>query len=125
MAFWEKFRKEPEVRVSANRHESPPRAKSPKEDILASVQENITISQNGNYVLDLILFPDIEEGIEDPGIDVNGDIAEENGNRNIILLIGFLILLVSGIIAGVVYYSRTRSHEKLKPEGTKRLQGLG
>ncbi|OGN08397.1 MAG: hypothetical protein A3J46_06735 [Candidatus Yanofskybacteria bacterium RIFCSPHIGHO2_02_FULL_41_11] len=36
MAFWEKFRKEPEVRVSANRHESPPRAKSPKEDILAS-----------------------------------------------------------------------------------------
>ena len=87
-----------------------------KNTIIASVQENITISQDGNYVLDLILFPDIEEGIEDPGIDVNGDIVEENGNRNGILLIGFLVLLVSGIIAGVVYYSRTRRHEKLKPE---------
>ena len=84
-----------------------------KNTVTASVQENITISQDGNYVLDLILFPDIDEGIEDPGIDVNEDIAGET-NKEWVLLIGFLVLLVSGIIAGVVYYSRTRRHENPK-----------
>ncbi|MBI2655067.1 hypothetical protein HYX06_01440 [Candidatus Woesearchaeota archaeon] len=86
-----------------------------KSEVLASVQENITISQDGNYVLDLILFPDIEEGVEDPGIDVNGSIAEETGNKDGILLIVFAVLLVLGIIVGIVYYSRTRRHEKPKP----------
>ena len=92
-----------------------------KDDVLASVQENITISQDGNYVIDLILFPDIEEGVEDPGIDVNGDIIEETGDKDGILLIVFAVLLVSGIIAGMVYYSRIREHEKPKPEET--IQG--
>ena len=87
-----------------------------KDDVLASVQENITISQDGNYVIDLILFPDIEEGVEDPGIDVNGDIVGETGNKDWILLIVFAVLLVSGIIVGMVYYSRTRRHEKQKSE---------
>src|SRR3989344_5301959 len=31
-----------------------------KNSVIASVQENITIKQPGDYVLDLILFPDIE-----------------------------------------------------------------
>ena len=87
-----------------------------KNDVLASVQENITISQDGTYVLDLILFPDIEEGIEDPGIDVNGNVIEETENKDGILLIGFVVLLVSGLIAGVIYYSRIRKHEKPKSE---------
>lgn len=79
-----------------------------KNIVVASVQENITISQNGNYVLDLILFPDIEEGVEDPGIDINGNVVEEAENRDNILLIGFIVLFVSGIIVGVVYYVKTR-----------------
>ena len=43
-----------------------------KNTVLASVQENITIKQEGSYVLDLILFPDVEEGVEEIEIDVNG-----------------------------------------------------
>src|SRR3989338_3109061 len=36
-----------------------------KNEVLSFVEENITVSQNGNYVLDLILFPNVDEGLED------------------------------------------------------------
>jgi len=42
-----------------------------KNTVVASVQENITIKQDGSYVLDLILFPDVEEGIENPELACN------------------------------------------------------
>ena len=86
-----------------------------KNDVIASVQENITINQDGNYVLDLILFPDIEEGIEDPGIDVNGNVIEEKTNDGI-LLIGFIILFVSGVVVGVFYFLRTRKKENVSED---------
>lgn len=85
-----------------------------KNDVIASVQENITIAQDGSYVLDLILFPDIEEGIEDIDIDVNGNVVEESGNKDGILLAGFVVLFVLGIIIGVVYYSITKRHKESK-----------
>lgn len=81
-----------------------------KTAIIASVQENITISQDGNYVLDLILFPDIDEGIEDPGIDVNGNVIDEAGGRDNLLLAGFMVLFASGIIAGAFYFLKIRKH---------------
>ncbi len=79
-----------------------------KNTIIASAQENITISQDGNYVLDLILFPDLEEGIENPDLDVDEELISRN---NKILLIGFLILFILGILAGVIYYKKTRKKE--------------
>lgn len=80
-----------------------------RNDVVASVEENITIRNDGYYTLDLILFPNIEEGIEDPGIDLNGVIDDENSDT--IFLIGFIILFVSGIIVGIIYYSKTRKKE--------------
>lgn len=79
-----------------------------KNEAIAAVQENITINQDGNYVLDLILFPDIEEGIEDPGIDVNRNVIEGLDANGKILLIGFIVLFVSGIAVGVFYFLKTR-----------------
>ena len=87
-----------------------------KNEAVASVQENITISQDGNYVLDLILFPDIEEGVEDPGIDVNGDLIDETGSRDNLLLAVFIVLFVSGIIVSAAYYAKTRKHDGKKTE---------
>ena len=60
-----------------------------KSTVISYVEENITIRQDGSYVLDLILFPDIEEGIEDIDIEVNGDIIgiDEKGNIWIIFII--------------------------------------
>src|SRR3989338_6702446 len=56
-----------------------------KNSVIAAAEENITIKQAGSYVLDLILFPDIEEGVEDIGIEVNG--IEEN-NYNLLIVLG-------------------------------------
>ena len=81
-----------------------------KNTIIASVEENITIKQDGSYVLDLILFPDVEEGIEDIGIDVNGDIAEIKNNR---ISVGAIILFLIGIILiGLSYLKEYKKQNK-------------
>lgn len=90
-----------------------------KNTILASIQENITIKQDGNYVLDLILFPDIEEGVEDIDIEVNSNIIETNKNKSSIL-IGFFVLVALVVILIVVYYLKKK---KLKKEQIKSEQG--
>ena len=81
---------------------------------IASVEENITVGRDGSYTLDLILFPNIEEGVEDPGIEVNGSVIDENNDS--ILWIGFIILFVSGIIAGLAYFLKTRKKEAIVSE---------
>ena len=78
-----------------------------KNEVIASVEEDITISQEGSYVLDLILLPDVESGIENPGIDINGSVVE-GANNNGILLAGFAVLFVLGIAVGAVYFMKTR-----------------
>ncbi|MBI2652456.1 hypothetical protein HYX00_03230 [Candidatus Woesearchaeota archaeon] len=90
-----------------------------KNTILASIQENITIKQDGNYVLDLILFPDIEEGVEDIDIEVNSNIIETNKNKSSIL-IGFFVLVALVVILIVMYYLKKK---KLKKEQIKSEQG--
>ena len=89
-----------------------------KNTIIESVQENLSIKQPGDYVLDLILFPDIEEGVEEIDIDVSKDVVEESKDDNI-LLIGFIVLFVSGILLIIVYYKRTRNQEIVKQEETE------
>ncbi|MBI2542237.1 hypothetical protein HYV80_06010 [Candidatus Woesearchaeota archaeon] len=86
-----------------------------KTTVIASVQENITISQPGDYVLDLILFPDIEEGVEDPGIEVNGDVIED-GNKN--WMWGIIIISVLLIVA-MSYVVYTSNNRKKPAEGMK------
>lgn len=82
-----------------------------KNAALASVQENITIKQDGSYVLDLILFPDIEEGIEDIYVDVNGNIIEieKKGSAMLILIIVFF---VSASVLIPVYFYKLKKTKK-------------
>ena len=96
-----------------------------KNTIIASVQENITIKQDGTYVLDLILFPDIEEGVEEIEIDVNENIVETKKNKNI--LIGSILLLTLGIALMIIYYFRKiekQEKESLKEEYEDDLQQI-
>ena len=88
-----------------------------KSTVIASVQENITIKQSGSYVLDLILFPDIEEGIEDIDFDVNGDLITIENNKNMIL--GIIVFLLSAIILATAYYF---IKNKAKKEENKKLE---
>ena len=81
-----------------------------KNTVIASVNENITIKQDGSYVLDLILFPDVEEGVEDINLDVNGDIVE-TGNKGV--TVGSVILLSIGIILiGLSYFKKYKIQKK-------------
>lgn len=82
-----------------------------KNTLIASVQENITVKQDGSYVLDLILFPDVEEGIEDINVEINGDIIE-SGNNNIFIIITLLLILA---IASVLIY-KFNKYKKQKKE---------
>lgn len=81
-----------------------------KNSLIASVQENITVKEDGSYVLDLILFPDIEEGVEDIGIDLNENIVE---TRNNVILIGFFILVVFVIVLVLfIYFKKAKSKKQ-------------
>ena len=85
-----------------------------KNTVVASVQENITIAQQGSYVLDLILFPDVEEGVEVIGIDVSSNVVEAEKKQNN-FLIWLVIALIAAIIFIVFYYAKkTKKHHEQK-----------
>ena len=90
-----------------------------KNSVIASSQENLTIMQDGSYVLDLILFPDVEEGIEEPGIEVNSDVSGGSTNNRVILV--FIVLVILGIVVGAVYYNKT--HKKKNFEAKEERTG--
>ena len=85
-----------------------------KDTAIASVQENITITQDGSYVLDLILFPDVEEGVENPGIDVNGNVIDANASKSNYWILLVLLLM---IVAAIYYFKRKQ--KKLPEEESK------
>ena len=93
-----------------------------KGTIIASVEENITVKQDGSYVLDLILFPDIEEGVENADIDVNlGVIETEKKQHNI--LDGLAILsILAAIFMGVYYLKKNKKQQKEKSKNDEEIK---
>ena len=75
-----------------------------KNNVFASTEENITISQNGDYVLDMILFPNVEEGVEGADINAASTIPDMNNGKNYQLIWIFLIIIVSIISAGIYHF---------------------
>ena len=80
-----------------------------KNTVLASVQENITIKQAGDYVLDLILFPEIEEGVEEVDINISDNIAE---TKNYGMIVVFIILSSIIVISAALFYFKKYSKAK-------------
>ena len=78
--------------------------------VIASVQENISIKQTGDYVLDLILFPDVEEGIGDIDIDVNEGIIEAKKNTTLIWFLVFVILAAAVVL--FFYFTKIKKQKK-------------
>ncbi len=81
-----------------------------KSTVLASVQENITVGQPGDYVLDLILFPDIEDGVEDINIDVNGEAFESSNKISIIAIAAILSILIAAFFG--IYFIKKNKNQK-------------
>lgn len=93
-----------------------------KNAVIAFAQENITIKQDGSYVIDMILFPEIEEGVEPVDLDLNGSVIETGKNNG--LLIG-LVLAVTLVSAGLYYgykkfYKAKKNESEVKIEEAKK-----
>ena len=93
-----------------------------KSAIVASVEENITVKQSGEYVLDLILFPDIEEGVENADIDVNVGVIETGKKQNYILT-GLVILSILAVIfIGAYYLKKNKKQQKEKSKNEEEIK---
>ena len=82
----------------------------------ASASEEISVQDEGSYVLDLILFPSFDE--ETQLIDESDEIRpedyfEEERNRVVYILVGVLVLIA---IAAVVYLIKRKKPGKRKEE---------
>lgn len=77
----------------------------------ASAAENITIKDNGVYVLDLVLFPAIDEGELEEDIDISDPFEEIKLNTTIILASIIIIILF--------FVAYTKSKSKAKAEDKK------
>jgi len=87
-----------------------------KSAVLASVEENITIKQDGSYILDLILFPDVEEGVDEINLDVNENVVS-NGNSFASAVVVMVIVLIV-LATGAFYYIKRNKPEKAAKEET-------
>lgn len=93
-----------------------------KNAVIAFAQENITIKQDGSYVIDLILFPEIEEGVEPVDLDVNGNIVEPEKNNGILIS---SVLIISLVLAGLYYSYKNFYNSKKEEKYEDNLDDLG
>lgn len=91
-----------------------------KNNLVGLAQENITIRQSGSYVMDLILFPDIGEGVEDIDFDIDSNIVDENSKSNRLFLA--LLLAAAAIAASAYFYfvKKKMKREEKKADGQKK-----
>ncbi len=64
---------------------------------ISSVEENITVAQEGNYVLDLILFPTLEE-VEEDTSELPEIAQEAEGFSPVFIVIFIMIIIIIFII---------------------------
>jgi len=97
-----------------------------KNRAIASVEENTTVAQDGLYVVDLILFPNVDEGIEDINVDVNSNLSDAGKtiSKPFIFLTFAVIFLF--IIAAIYFMKNKNLGEKIndsrKPHPNSLLQ---
>ncbi|MEK6949074.1 MAG: hypothetical protein AABX34_02555 [Nanoarchaeota archaeon] len=80
----------------------------------ASARENITIKYNGSYVLDLILFPNVEEGLEE---DINiGSLFEDENLKAGGFVFALLILAAVAALLFVLHRNKAKKPESVHAE---------
>lgn len=83
------------------------------------ISENITVAAEGNYVIDLILLPDlsVEESLMDPDLGVEDVIIPEDEPRSYWPVV---IAVLAGLVVLVVFFLRKKSRPSaLGPELSK------
>lgn len=88
-----------------------------KNELVASVEENITVKQDGAYVKDLILFPNVEQGVDDIEVPVPDDLIVNEMKTNYRVFIAvFLALVVILYLASKKRNNRKRIEAENKAE---------
>ena len=91
-------------------------------EVIEAVEENITVTQEGTYVLDLILFPfidpeELELNISD--IEIEEEIFEKEG-MSIELIIGIVIL----ILVAIFFMKPRKKQEELSDEEEEKILNI-
>ena len=94
-------------------------------ELISSAEENVSITNEGDFVVDLILFPSFaeeEEILNESEIEVNGAIIEESFWDKLIFG-GFVALLIKAIIVLIsliiIIFAARRIYKKIKKEEEK------
>lgn len=83
------------------------------------VEESINIEKDGDYILDLFLFPNLDD-IDPLDFDISGDLAEpKKSNAWVYIIIIALILLVTILIFKSKFKGKKKIEEKKEKEETK------
>lgn len=91
----------------------------------AFASEQVTVAKDGNYVLDLIVFPDFEDDILNTTDDINLDEAQfDEPHWTEFTIVAFLLALA--IVAVILWQRRAQQHvthetQEHKPEPTKEI----
>ena len=76
------------------------KASSP--ELQSSAEETVVISHEGDFTVDLVLFPSLDDSILDTGVDL----AETNGKVTLVILLLILVLLIVAVFILVLLYKR-------------------
>ena len=72
-----------------------------KKSVVSAAKENVTVKQEGSYVIDLILFPEVESGFEEPdSVGINESFLDTSIQKKysvIPLIIAIFIIALIGL----------------------------
>jgi uncharacterized membrane protein len=89
------------------------------QEIDMSAEEKISVSADGSYTMDLILFDSLEEA-ETIDVDITNELDEQS-NAGTYLAVSLLIFLVAGALAGIIFLKKKTAH--FQKEIEKELAG--
>lgn len=90
--------------------------------LVSYAKEAVSVKDNGIYVLDLILFPNLDEEIElgeDIDVDIADDYLQETGNNNNWIMLVAVVLFTFVLALLLVYYLKKNKKKAAGQEEKK------
>ena len=91
-----------------------------KNELVSSVEENITVKQDGDYVLDLILFPNIEEGVDDIEVNVSDDLIP-NDMKNNKWIYAIILFVIAALFGFYFTYKNMKKSKQISEESNAEI----
>ena len=80
-----------------------------KKSVVSAAKENLTVKQEGSYVIDLILFPEVESGFReaDP-IGINESFLDTSSQKNYSLISAIIALVIISLAAFYYFFAKNK-----------------